>query len=295
MSASLAKILRSCRSPILHLHSIHDVPGPLAALLESRSGSSIVFTPHFHGKFNSRLGKLFFEASRPVLSKVMDRVNCIICVSKFEAGIMAEAFPDSAGKIKVIPNGVDSELLSQYSWSPPASPRILFVGRLEKYKNVDKILAAFAVLKEKHDSLKLTIVGRGPLKEQLLSQAAQLKLGSNVEWLEGLTKPELYELYESSTMVVLPSYLEAYGIVVAEAVAVGTPTIVANSSALSEFVTAGLATPVGPPVETENLVDAMSLVLENPESHSSKSKTSDIIQSWDDVASKTFETYQSLL
>jgi len=213
----------------------------------------------------------------------------------FEAGIMGAAFPDSAGKIKVIPNGVDSELLSRYSWSPPASPRILFVGRLEKYKNVDKVLTAFAVLKEKHPSLKLTVVGRGPVKDELTFQAGQLKLGSSVEWLEGLTKQELYELYQSSTMFVLPSYLEAYGIVVAEAVAVGTPAIVANSSALSEFVTAGLALPVEPPVDTEKLVDAMSLILESPKSYSFKNKTSGIIQSWDDVAAKTFETYESLL
>jgi glycosyltransferase involved in cell wall biosynthesis len=225
----------------------------------------------------------------------MDRVDCIICVSSFEARIMGAAFPGSARKIKIIPNGVDSELLSRYSWSPPASPRILFVGRLEKYKNVDKILTAFAILKERHPSLKLTVVGRGPVKEELLSQAGQLKLGSSVEWMEGLTKPELYALYESSTMLVLPSYLEAYGIVVAEAAAVGTPAIVANSSALSEFVTAGLATDVEPPVETEKLVDAMSLVLEDPKSYSSKNKPSDMILSWDDVAAKTFETYQSLL
>jgi glycosyltransferase involved in cell wall biosynthesis len=294
ISAGFVRILQAHRSPILHLHSIHDVPGPLAAILESKSESSIVFTPHFHGKFSSSLGKLFFEASRPVLSKVMDRVNCIICVSRFEAGIMAEAFPDSAGKIKVIPNGVDSELLSQYSWSPPASPRILFVGRLEKYKNADKILAAFAILKEKQPSLKLTVVGRGPAREELVSQARQLRLGSSVEWLEGLTKPELYKLYESSTMFVLPSYLEAYGIVVAEAAAVGTPTIVANSSALSEFVMAGLATPIEPPVETGKLVDAMSLVLEDPKSYSTKNRSSDLILSWDDVAAKTFETYRSL-
>src|SRR6267143_6197022 len=156
ISASLVKILRSCRSSILHLHSIHDVPGPLSAILEGKSGSSIVFTPHFHGKFSSSLGKLFFEASRPVLNRVMDRVDCIICVSMFEAGIMRAAFPDSTGKIKVIPNGVDSELLSRYSWSPPESPRILFVGRLEKYKNMDKILTALAVLKKQHPSLKLT-------------------------------------------------------------------------------------------------------------------------------------------
>ena len=294
MSASFVKILRSCRSRILHLHSIHDVPGPLAAILESKSGSSIVFTPHFHGKFSSSLGELFFEASRPVLGMVMDRVDCLICVSEFEAGIMGEAFPSAARKITVIPNGVDSRLLSRYSWYPPASPRILFVGRLEKYKNVDKILTAFAVLKEKHPSLELTVVGRGPVKEELLSQAEHLKLGSSVEWLEGLTKPELYELYKSSTVFVLPSYLEAYGIVVAEAVAVGTPAIVANSSALSEFVAAGLATPVEPPVETEKLVDVLALVLENPKSYSSKNKTSDMIQSWDDVAARTFETYESL-
>src|SRR6266699_5470400 len=295
MSSSFVKILRACRSRILHLHSIHDVPGPLAAILESKSGSSIVFTPHFHGKFSSSLGELFFEASRPVLGMVMDRVDCVICVSEFEAGIMGAAFPGSAGKIKVIPNGVDSELLSQYSWSPPASPRILFLGRLAKYKNVDKILAAFAVLREKLPSLKLTIVGKGPAKEDLVALAGQLKLGSSVEWLEGLKKAELYGLYESSTMFVLPSYLEAYGLVVAEAVAVGTPAIVANSSALSEFVTAGLATSVDPPVETEKLVDAMSLVLESPKSYSSKYKASDMIQSWDSVAAKTFETYQSLL
>src|SRR3989442_5023867 len=182
---------------------------------------------------------------------------------------MGEAFPSAARKITVIPNGVDSELLSRYSWYPPASPRILFVGRLEKYKNVDKILTAFAVLKEKHPSLKLTVVGRGPVKEELLSQAGQLKLGSSVEWLEGLTKPKLYELYESSTVFVLPSYLEAYGIVVAEAAAVGTPALVANSSALSEFVTAGMATPDEAPVETEQFVDTISLILADSQSYSS--------------------------
>jgi glycosyltransferase involved in cell wall biosynthesis len=294
ISTSLVKILRTCRSRILHLHSIHDVPGPLAAILEANSDSSIVFTPHFHGEFSSHLGKIFFEATLPILRRIMDRVNCIICVSKFEARLMTEAFPSSAGKITVIPNGVDSELLSDYSWSPPATPRILFVGRLERYKNVDKILAAFAVLREKRPDLRLTVVGRGPLKEELFSLSQHLRLGQSVEWLEGLKKPELYDLYRSSTMFVLPSYLEAYGIVVAEAVAVGTPSIVANSSALSEFARSGLAIPVEPPVEIEKLVDAMSLVLEDPKSYSPRGRTSDMIQSWDDIATKTFDAYQSL-
>src|SRR2546427_3721236 len=163
MSASFVKVLRACRSRILHLHSIHDVPGPLAAILESKSGSSIVLTPHFHGKFSSSLGELFFEASRPVLGMVVDRVDCVICVSRFEAGIMGEAFPGSAEKIKGITNGVESEILSQYSWSPPASPPILFLGRLGKDKKVDKILPAVARFQGKQSSLQLPLVGRGPV------------------------------------------------------------------------------------------------------------------------------------
>jgi glycosyltransferase involved in cell wall biosynthesis len=166
---------------------------------------------------------------------------------------------------------------------------------LEKYKNVDKILESFAVLKARNPTLKLTIVGRGPLKQQLFALANQLGLGASVEWLEGLSKRELYRLYQSSTLFVLPSYLEAYGIVVAEAVAIGTPAIVANSSGLSEFVSRKLAVGIDTPVESEKLIDSMSLVLQDPKSYSSEGMSSGIIQSWDDVADKTFEAYESLL
>jgi hypothetical protein len=69
---------------------------------------------------------------------------------------------------------------------------------------------------------------------------------------------------------------------------------VANSSALSEFARSGLAIPVEPPVEIEKLVDAMSLVLEDPKSYSPRGRTSDMIQSWDDIATKTFDAYQSI-
>src|SRR6266516_4286426 len=55
-------------------------------------------------------------------------------------------FMDSSRKIELIPNGVDREFQEKYPWREPAEPRILYAGRLERYKNVDKILRAVAQL-----------------------------------------------------------------------------------------------------------------------------------------------------
>ncbi len=289
---SLFKSLRRCPSEILHLHSIHDIPGPLAAIFESKS--PLVFTPHFHGEINSTLGKILFTTYRPILRKLIERVARIICVSRFEARLMRNAFPRSSGKIELISNGLDFQLLSKYSWCPPEQPNILYVGRLERYKNVDKILGAVAELRKKNSQVNLTVVGRGPIKNELVDLAARLGLGRNVEWLEGLRKPTLYQLYSSSSAVVLPSELEAYGIVAAEAIGLGVPTIVANSSGLSEFVEAGLALGVEPPITREILAARISEVLENPETFSVKDRSSELLLSWEEVAERTFALYESM-
>ena len=286
------KCLDESHPKIMHLHSIHDIPCVVAELFETES--SIVFTPHFHGTTSSTLGRIFFGAYRQLLRKLVKRAARIICVSHIEADLMKEVFPLSAAKLAVIPNGVDFNLTSKYSWSEPEESRILYVGRLEPYKNVDKILRAFAFLRTKNSLLKLTIVGTGSMKNELLALAASLKLGKSVEWLEGVQRSRIYRLYSSSTAVVLPSDLEAYGIVAAEAISIGAPTIVANSSGLSEFVKAGLALPIEPPVTEQKLVSRILQILDNPQGFSFKEKSPRLIPSWDEVAAKTFALYESL-
>src|SRR5437899_9775196 len=59
-SASLIKTLRSCPSPVPHLHSLYHVPGPLPAILDSNRSGSILFTPHRPAASSFHLGKLFF-------------------------------------------------------------------------------------------------------------------------------------------------------------------------------------------------------------------------------------------
>jgi glycosyltransferase involved in cell wall biosynthesis len=288
----MVKYLEKTRAKILHVHSVHDLPGPLAALF--RGDSQLVLTPHFHPRINSSLGRLLFSVYRPMLFKLMEVARGIICVSEFEASLVERVFPNSAQKIRVIPNGIDQELLTEHSWREPGEPRLLYVGRLEAYKNVDKIMKALVILRKEHPGLALTVVGRGPLKPDLLHLAARLEITGNIDWIEGLEKSELYNLYTSSTIVVLPSDLEAFGLVAAEAIGAGAPTIVANSTGLSEFVKAGLALPIEPPVNEQKLASKILQVLESPREFSPKRKSSGLILSWDEVARRTFSFYESL-
>ncbi len=290
---AFAKRLRECHSEVLHLHGIHDLPGPIAGFLESDSG--MVFTPHFGGSIYSRLGRALFSLYRPIIRELFHRVDAIVCVSGFEARSLEAEFPESSNKIHLIENGVDFGRLARYKWREPAQPTILFAGRLERHKNVDKIIRAFATIQKEKASTRLVVVGRGPEKHELLRLAKNLGLEGKIEWIDGADRGRMNELYSSSTVVVMPSEFEAYGLVAAEAISLGVPTIVANMTALSDFVSAGLAQPVEPPITSERVLEALGQVLEDPSAFSPRLNPGEVILSWDSVAAKTHALYESIL
>ena len=254
----------------------------------------MIFTPHFVGRLNSGLGRIFFGAYRPFIREFVEKVPRIICISRFESRLMLETFPESHGKIEIIPNGVDSDLRERNQWKEPNDPSVLYAGRLEKYKNVDLLMKAVSGLRSKHDRLRLRIVGKGPHREELTRLCHSLAVDDYVDWYDRLPQSELFPLYASSSAVVLASEHENWGNVVAEAIAVGTPTIVANSSSLAEFVEEGLAQPVEPPVDEKRLASVIDQVLDNPKKYSPRGIKSRLIISWDEVATKTFEPCLSM-
>lgn len=201
---------------------------------------------------------------------------------------MLDTFPVSSGRLEVIPNGVDAELTQKNQWKEPEEPSILYAGRLEKYKNVDLLMKAVSQLREKHDNLRLRVVGKGPYKEELLKLSQSLKLEDSIDWFDRLPQSQLFPLYASSSAVVLASEYENWGNVVAEAIAVGAPTVVANKSSLAEFVEDGLAEPIEPPMDENKIASVLGRVVENPEQYSPRGVKSPLIKSWDEVAEKTF-------
>jgi len=109
------------------------------------------------------------------------------------------------------------------------SPYLLFVGALDQahyFKGVSVLLNAIAYTKD----ARLVIVGKGDLQESYKNQAAQLRIEDRVHFAGGVPDEELAEWYAGARAMVLPSIdgSEAFGIVLIEAMACGTPVIASD-------------------------------------------------------------------
>lgn len=115
---------------------------------------------------------------------------------------------------------------------------ILFVGTFEPRKNIPGLLAAYRRLREECPSAPpLVLAGRrGWLADDLEAEVERLGLDSHIFWRENIPPALLPALYNAASLLATPSFYEGFGLPALEAMACGTPTLVANRGSLPEVV-----------------------------------------------------------
>jgi glycosyltransferase involved in cell wall biosynthesis len=216
---------------IVHAHSYHAFPSLYAARAKNRN--KLVFTPHYHGGGHTFFRNLLHIPYKFVGRNIFRKADKIICVSNHEKSLVIDHFEINEGKVTVIPNGVNLEEFKGLERRRKDYRAILYVGRLEKYKGVQYLIKTLPKL---DDDIILEVVGKGPYKESLIKLARKLSVENRVKFYQDLPRRELLQKYANADLFVLLSKLEAYGISIAEALALGTPCIVANNSALREWI-----------------------------------------------------------
>ena len=138
-------------------------------------------------------------------------------------------------RITVCPNGApDWPARSR----PPTTGHLLFVGTIAPRKNVDRLLAAYALLRERRpDAPQLVLAGHstresGPTLARLTSQP----LAGHVRHEGYVDDERLRALYEQAVGLILPSLDEGFGIPALEAMELGVPVLAARCGALPEVV-----------------------------------------------------------
>lgn len=145
--------------------------------------------------------------------------------------------------VKVISNGID---LKKYKRSMPAEkakkefdlpgkPMLLFVGRLDKEKNIDVLLDALALLKNQVD-FHAVIAGKGKELSPLVKQASELGISKNATFTGYVPDDKLLILYQAADIFVMPGVAELQSLVTMEAMATGLPVVGANAVALPHLI-----------------------------------------------------------
>jgi hypothetical protein len=109
---------------------------------------------------------------RPAGRSILARSSVVICVSRAEASLVAADFPECASRISVIHNGIELQALAAAEPLAVEGRLILAAGWLERYKNVELILAAMRLLPAEWC---LRVIGRGPDRSRLEQRSRALQ------------------------------------------------------------------------------------------------------------------------
>ena len=205
---------------------------------------------------------------RMVMRRVYPQADLLSAVSAGAAASLAADLGLPQGQVEVLPNSIDlSEIQAMRSqdadhrWlgADQQTPVFVSVGRLEPVKGYCNLLQAVALYKEQHP-VKLILVGEGSQRNALETQRRSLGLEDSVD-LPGFVKNPI-PLVAAADAFVLSSRSEGQGMVLLEAMAVGTPIVATDCPSgpreLLDGGKAGLLVPVDDPAA---MAEAMHIIL----------------------------------
>lgn len=271
-------------SPSLPILAIQAATCPLVATFHTTSGRS-----------------LLQDAFRPLLSKVVGRLDGRIAVSSTAADCAISYYP---GDYHIIPNGVDVERFHPRvppfsEWREPGRVNLLFVGRLDPRKGLDVLLAAMPeIVRRTGGRARLLVVGDSflrPRYEASVSGAVR----DHVRFLGHVPRQDLARWYATGDIFVSPATgNESFGIVLAEAMAAGRPVVASDIPGYRTVVTPEVDGVCTPPGRADRLADAVVQLVEEPERRdalAARGRTRALEFAWPRVTEQIEAVYRDVL
>ncbi len=244
---------------IIHVHSML-YSGKLAREIKKRYSVPYVVTEHSSAFSQRGFSSKQIEEFRDISCDASLR----FAVSSSFCSLLSERIGSAAGDWLALPNMVKNSffLIEKPSVSSRKEFVFLNVCLLTKKKRVDLLLRAFAKKFKGACNVKLEIGGDGPERSKLVDLAESLGISGQVEFLGMLSREKVVEAMSRADVFVLNSEYETFGVVVAEALALGKPVIATRCGGPEDIVGEedGILVPVN---DVESLSCAMQRIREN--------------------------------
>jgi D-inositol-3-phosphate glycosyltransferase len=180
----------------------------------------------------------------------------------------------------------------------PDDTIILYVGRFEPLKGLDRLLKAMTYLSG-HRRLRLLVIGGegndAPESQRLQQAAVQLGIDNKVVFAGRIDQEHLPPYYASADALVIPSYYESFGLVGLEALACGRPVISTPVGAMESLIQQGKTGTLVTDTSPRSLAHAIeSTIFELDVYSADKIRQFALDYSWSNVASAILSEYDQL-
>ena len=210
-----------------------------------------------------------------MIQRALSRSKLVVTVSNASKRDLLQLFEIEPEKILVIHNGIDAamtrdvpnvELMRIRERFQLSGRTVLFVGNIKPHKNVERVISAFAKVRENLEfgDLNLVVVGDDITRYPSLRRAVERhQVRANVRFFGFVPETTLVALYRAADVFVFPSLYEGFGLPPLEAMANGTPVVTSSISSLPEVV--GNAALTVDPYNVDEIALAIQRILSDSE------------------------------
>jgi glycosyltransferase involved in cell wall biosynthesis len=283
----------SQQADIVHAHNIH-APTAFIAHIARRFCRKLTFvvSPYYHGRGQTEVAQLLWIPYRSLVKRILESADAVIVNSKVQKALLKEAF-GSISRTFVVYDGVKlNEIKNAEPFTINSNIKIVvYVGRLEKYKNVHVMVGS---MKHLPTNYHLYIIGSGSHRLALERLTRSLNLQDRVHFLGFQPDEVVHRWLKTAHVFVHPSAVESFGMTCIESLAAGTP-VIANDDGLGLSETIALYPNhiMAYKVNKEPIARLSRLVMEVAEL---KPIIADVARfSWDLIAEKTSHVYKQIL
>jgi glycosyltransferase involved in cell wall biosynthesis len=165
--------------------------------------------------------------------------------------------------IRVIPNGIEISAYSKIEYKIEYQDFVLFIGRLVFYKNLNTVIASFEDVIRIRPGSKLYIVGDGPMRNKWEKMVSDKGLNESIVFYGYVSDEKKIQLLSKCSALLLPSYVEGFGLVVLESFAMNKPVLVADAKPSNELVDDGVDGFILPIDKPNHWSEKISFLLDN--------------------------------
>jgi phosphatidylinositol alpha-mannosyltransferase len=225
------RLLREHRFDVVHMHEpLMPLPSWFV-LLQATAPVIAQFSTY------RERGHRWYPKFQGVFNRLMTRVSRRLAISEAAKRTVAAHFP---GDYEIVPPAIDVARFAAPAPRPAAMPAdrrtILYVGRMEPRKGVDRLVRAMPIVQARVPGAQLVIVGGGPDRQATASLAQALDVRAVFAGRVG--DDELPAFYQSADVVCSPALGdESFGITLLEAMAAGRPIVASDIAGYSELLT----------------------------------------------------------
>jgi phosphatidylinositol alpha-mannosyltransferase len=288
LTRRLVQIFRQERIDLVHVHGgLAPTFGWVAPWAAHRLGLPVVAT--FHSWFDRSLAAAVLR--RP-LQRLLNGHSANIAVSA--AAVQAHTRYFHA-RWEIIPNGVDTAYFHPNGRAPAErsarGPQLLYLHRLEPRNHLGTLLDAMPRILQRYPEAQLMVAGDGPWRRYYQRTAAPL--GPGVRFLGRISDPP--EHYRGADLYLCPTTRASFGITLLEAMACGTPMIVADNPGFRSVLGGGAQAVMLPHDDSAAWAEAVIALMDDPARRQAMSQAG-LAQvtryAWPRVADEVLQVYQ---